>query len=249
MPEHAPVTTAQGAVVGITGAAVVISDVRGGVDPDVEITGRAGSPEDRQCVCADDQEPYVVGDECAQQIAKVLRESCLPASHAASIARRSTERRVERDLQWRDPPTTRRPCARARRRPRFRHERSAKSLAPTVPYGRARSRPAYDYFCPVRAAPGKTPGQPGRALLVELDDLHLTGEGLEAELAEGALVEVLVDDAEGAVFFLSEDVHRMDLGQLLGAVAPPGLDGFESSAASSAAARRAYYAPDESRPR
>src|SRR3990172_7351750 len=54
----------------------------------------------------------------------------------------------------------------------------------------------------------------GSALLVELDDADRAGRrGLAAQVAEHALVEVLLDDAEPAAV-LREDVHRADLHEL-----------------------------------
>src|SRR6185295_14666909 len=57
---------------------------------------------------------------------------------------------------------------------------------------------------------------PARSALVELDDLHRPGgHRFDAQLAQHALVEVLLDDAEPAVLLLREDVDRTDFGQLL----------------------------------
>src|ERR1700727_1158245 len=55
-----------------------------------------------------------------------------------------------------------------------------------------------------------------RAVVVELDDLHdAVRRGVEAEAAEHALVEVLLDQLERAVCGLRVDVDRARLGQLL----------------------------------
>src|SRR5205809_1828109 len=52
--------------------------------------------------------------------------------------------------------------------------------------------------------------------LIELHHLYLArGRGLDAELAQHALVQVLLDDAEIAVLLLREDVDRADLDELL----------------------------------
>src|SRR6266851_1219225 len=54
-----------------------------------------------------------------------------------------------------------------------------------------------------------------RAVVVELDHLdRALGRGVEAQAAEHAFVEVLLDDAQGAVVLLGVDVHGADLGEL-----------------------------------
>src|SRR5262249_53623990 len=84
---------------------------------------------------------------------------------------------------------------------------SARAIAAPIP------RPA-PVTSAVRPASGSDIGAP--SALVELDHAHRARRRrLDAEVAQRALVEVLLDEAEPSVLLLREDVHRAYLGELL----------------------------------